>query len=94
MPENNLLYNILFLFVNMFQRMKAKEQPIFHRLFLGSIEFSAHQHTHDRRHHQPPRPSARVAETVEAFYISIEFFVHLYPVAVEFQLGRIEKSFN
>ena len=55
-----------------------------------SNQFSAHQHAHDGRHHQPARPAAGVAQAVQSFDGGVEVFIHFDAVGVELEFGRVE----
>ena len=49
-----------------------------------------HIHAHNRRHHQPSRPSAAVTQTVQSYYRGVKTLVHFYLVAVKFKLGTVQ----
>ena len=59
-------------------------------LFLGFFhKFLTHNYAHNRSHHQASRPTAGVAQAVQALDAGVEVLVHLDPIGVEFQLRRI-----
>lgn len=57
-------------------------------------KFLTHDDAHNRSHHQASRPTAGVAQAVQALDAGVEVLVHLDSIGIEFELRRIEQGFG
>lgn len=89
-------YRVLFCQYDLFNQQKNTPPTLWQgaKLLLLAIlgffhKFLPHDDAHNRSHHQASRPTAGVAQAVQALDAGVEVLVHLDPIGVEFQLWRI-----